>query len=206
MPETEPADLAEIKKQARKQAKRQRAEAAADVPDAGERLRDHLLAEVTFPGGAPVSAYWPMGDEIDPLPALHALHARGHPIGLPVMPGQAQPLRFRRWTPDLTLDSGGFGTRIPPADQPEIVPEILLVPMLAFDRRGFRLGYGGGFYDRTLEALRARNPRTTAIGIVYAGQEMPEVPIDANDQRLDRIVSERGPIALDPGSAGPGAR
>jgi 5-formyltetrahydrofolate cyclo-ligase len=202
MPETEPADLAEIKKQARTQAKRQRAEAAQAAPDAGTRLRDHLLAEVAFPEGAPVSAYWPMGDEIDPLPTLHVLHERGHPIGLPVMPGKAQPLKFRRWTPDLTLDSGGFGTRIPPASQPEIVPEILLVPMLAFDRRGFRLGYGGGFYDRTLEALRARNGRTTAIGIVYAGQELPEVPIDANDQRLDRLMSEQGPIPIDAPGAG----
>jgi len=206
MPETEPADLAEIKKQARKQAKRQRAEAAKAAPDAGTRLRDHLLAEVVFPEGAPVSAYWPLGDEIDPLPTLRVLHARGHPIGLPVMPGTAQPLQFRQWTPDLTLDSGGFGTRIPPEDQPEIVPEILLVPMLAFDRRGFRLGYGGGFYDRTLEALRARNPRTTAIGIVYTGQALPEVPIDANDQRLDRLMSEQGAIPLDSGSAASGAR
>lgn len=200
MADTDSADLAELKKRTRQQAKRQRAEAAAHAPDAGQRLRDHLLAEVAFPDAVTVSAYWPMGDEIDPLPTLHACHARGHPIGLPVMPGQAQPLRFRRWTPALELASGGFGTRIPPETEPEVVPEILLVPLLAFDRRGFRLGYGGGFYDRTLEALRARNPRTTAIGVAFAGQEIPEVPIDANDQRLDRVMTEHGPIPLDAGT------
>ncbi len=113
------------------------------------------------------------------------------------MPGKDQPLTFRAWHPEMALADGGFGTRIPPEDQAPVVPEILLVPMLAFDRRGYRLGYGGGFYDRTLAKLRAQNRRTTAIGIVYAGQEIDRVPADAYDQRLDRVVSEQGPIPLD---------
>jgi 5-formyltetrahydrofolate cyclo-ligase len=196
MSESAPPDLAEAKKTLRKQAKQQRATAAAAAPEAGTRLCEHLLATVTFPKDAAVSAYWPMGDEIDPLPTLRCLHREGHPIGLPVMPGAAQPLQFRAWYPDLDLVDGGFGTRIPPESAPPIVPQILLVPMLAFDRRGYRLGYGGGFYDRTLEKLRAQNPLTRAVGIVYAAQEVPEVPIDRYDQRLDMIVSEQGPIAL----------
>jgi 5-formyltetrahydrofolate cyclo-ligase len=201
MSESAPEDLADAKKKLRKEAKRQRAAAAAAAPDAGARLCEHLLANVTFPKDVAVSAYWPMGDEIDPLPTLRRLHREGHPIGLPVMPGAAQPLQFRAWHPDLDLADGGFGTRIPPETAPPIVPQILLVPMLAFDRRGYRLGYGGGFYDRTLEKLRAQNPLTRAVGIVYADQEVPEVPIDRYDQRLDMVVSEQGPIALRGGAA-----
>ncbi len=201
MTETPSSDPAQDKKRIRKEAKQQRARAAAAASGAPQRLRDHILSAVPFPPAAPVSAYWPMGDEIDPRPTLYALVERGHPIGLPVMPGKDQPLTFRAWHPEDTLADGGFGTRIPPEDHAPVVPEILLVPMLAFDRRGYRLGYGGGFYDRTLENLRARNPRTTAIGIVYAGQEIDRVPTDAHDQRLDRIISEQGPIPLDPGGA-----
>lgn len=201
MSDATPLEPAAHKKQLRKQAKTQRAEAAAAVPDAGDRLRDWLLAHVTFPDDVAVSAYWPMRDEIDPLPSLHALHARRHPIGLPTMPGKDQPLVFRAWYPDLELVDGGFGTRIPPETAPPIVPRILLVPMLAFDRRGFRLGYGGGFYDRTLEKLRARDPATRAIGVAYTGQEVSEVPTDAYDQRLDMIVTEKGSLTLDGGAS-----
>lgn len=200
MADTSPAaDPAAHKKRLRKQAKQQRAIAAAATPDAGERLRDHLLGNVTFPPDVAVSAYWPMRDEIDPLPTLHALHARGHPIGLPTMPGNDRPLEFRAWYPEQALVDGGFGTRIPPETAAPLVPQILLVPMLAFDRRGYRLGYGGGFYDRTLEQLRAANSLTRAIGIVYADQEVAEVPTDAYDQRLDMLVSERGVIDLSGG-------
>jgi len=207
MAETPPDELAEIKKDLRKRAKARRAEAAAAAPDAGDRLCEHLLAEVTFPDHVAVSAYWPMDDEIDTRPAMRTLHARGYAIGLPVMPGKGQPLVFRAWYPDQVLADGGFGTKIPPEDAPVLEPLILLVPLLAFDRAGYRLGYGGGFYDRTLARLRARNSLTRAIGVGYAGQEIPEVPRDGYDQRLDMIVTEDGPVALRKGPrARPGAR
>jgi 5-formyltetrahydrofolate cyclo-ligase len=142
---------------------------------------------------ATISAYWPMGDELDVKPLLVALAAVGHVLGLPVMVARAQPLIFRRWQPGDVLFEGGFGTSIPGADQPELVPRILIVPLLAFDRGGYRLGYGGGYYDRTLAALR-RAGVVTAIGVAYAGQEVANVPRGPGDQPLDAIVTERDAI------------
>jgi 5-formyltetrahydrofolate cyclo-ligase len=127
---------------------------------------------------------------------LEALHERGHPIGLPAMPGQAQPLTFRAWQPGAELQDGGFGTRVPPESAPVIVPRVLLVPMLAFDRAGYRLGYGGGFYDRTLAQLRANQADTLAVGVAYQAQEVDRVPRDRYDQRLDMILTEQGSVAL----------
>jgi 5-formyltetrahydrofolate cyclo-ligase len=190
------AELDARKKALRRQAKQQRADAAAAEPEAGHELAKQLFAHVVFPQGCAVSAYWPMGDEIDPLPALRALAERGHPLGLPTMPGKARPLVFRSWQPGDRLADGGFGTRVPLEGAPEVIPQVLLVPLLAFDRAGYRLGYGGGFYDRTLEALRARDPDTYAVGVAYLAQEVEAVPRDAYDQRLDAVVTEQGPVQL----------
>lgn len=189
-------DPAADKKDLRRKAKNQRAAAAAASPNAAVRLRDRLLADIAFPDGCTVSAYWPMRDEIDPLPTLEALHGQGHTIGLPVMPAKDSPLVFRAWHPGQALADGGYGTRIPPEDAPEVRPKVLLVPLLAFDRAGYRLGYGGGFYDRTLERLRRGDPDVRAIGIAYAGQEVPAVPRGPYDQPLDGIVTENGAIQL----------
>ena len=156
---------------------------------AGPALRDRVLAAVPLPEGCAVSAYWPMRSEIDPRPLMAALHARGHGLGLPVMRGAGKPLVFRDWEPGLALVPGGYGTEVPGPERPELRPEVLLVPLLAFDRAGYRLGYGGGFYDRTLAALRATGP-ALAVGLAHAGQEIAEVPRDAHDQRLDWIVTE----------------
>jgi 5-formyltetrahydrofolate cyclo-ligase len=196
------AELRERKKRLRRdaQVQRRRAAEAAGVA-AGRLLCAQLLDNVAVPAETAVSGYWPMGEEIDPVPALEALHARGHPIGLPVMPGKQQPLRFRRWQPHAPLVEGGFGTMVPAADAEDLAPRLLLVPLLAFDRQGYRLGYGGGFYDRTLAELRAQDPHTLAVGVAYAGQEIDAVPHDANDQRLDAIVTEQGPVPLDPAGA-----
>jgi len=191
------AQLKAEKKRLRQAAMRQRARAAEQAGvAAGRQLRDHLLPDLELPNGAAVSAYWPMGDEIDPIPAIEALHGRGHPIGLPAMPGKAQPLQFRAWHPGSALEEGGFGTQVPPADAGEVTPSVLLVPLLAFDRAGYRLGYGGGFYDRTLAKLRAADPATRAVGVAYLGQEIETVPHDSFDQPLDAVVTEQGPVAL----------
>jgi 5-formyltetrahydrofolate cyclo-ligase len=160
--------LAEVKAAARKAAFAARKAAHA----AGQGAAcDHLAAALLpFAGGA-VAAYGP--------------------VLMPVVTGPGLRLRFRPWTPASPMADGGFGTRIP-ATGDWVEPMVLVVPLLAFDRRGFRLGYGGGFYDRTLAALRAAGP-VTAIGFAFAAQEVPKVPTDATDQRLDLIVTETGP-------------
>jgi 5-formyltetrahydrofolate cyclo-ligase len=119
---------------------------------------------------------------------------------MPVVTGPGERLRFRLWTPESPMTDGGFGTRVPAAGD-WVEPAVLIVPLLAFDRRGFRLGYGGGFYDRTLAALRAAGP-VTAIGFAFAAQEVPQVPTDATDQRLDLIVTEAGPLFPDRNTLG----
>jgi 5-formyltetrahydrofolate cyclo-ligase len=177
-------DLTALKAAARKAAFAVRKEAfARGQGQAAELLADYLAGQ----GGRVLSGYMPMRTEIDPLPAM-AAH-RG-PVGVPVIPGAAMPLRFREWTPGCALVPGEFGALIP-AEGAWLEPEVVIVPLLAFDARGYRLGYGGGFYDRTLEGLRARRP-TLAVGFAFAAQEVAEVPIDATDQRLDAIVTEEG--------------
>jgi 5-formyltetrahydrofolate cyclo-ligase len=193
-------DIDDEKKRLRAEAKRRRAAAAAAASGVGEALCRHLIAALdqgTIPlaQGAAVSAYWPKGDELDPRPAMAALVARGHPIGLPVVVAQAAPLVFRRWAPGDRLEPAGFGLRVPAADRPEVTPELLLVPLLAFDRSGTRLGYGGGFYDRTLARLQSAG-RPLAVGIAYAGQELPELPRGPRDRALDWILTEGETIAI----------
>lgn len=148
------------------------------------------LAEVLAPhAGKVLSGYMPMRTEIDPKPAM-----AGHegPVCVPVIVGRGQPLRFREWRPGVPLIAGDFGVDIPETGD-WLVPEVLVVPLLAFDRKGHRLGYGGGFYDRTLEELRAHGP-VTAIGFAFAAQEVAAVPVEGVDQRLDLIVTEAGVI------------
>jgi 5-formyltetrahydrofolate cyclo-ligase len=181
----------DVKKRLRKEALANRAEAADACPDGGASLRDNFLAAIRVPPGGTVSAYWPMRAEIDPRPLMTVLHAAGFAVGLPVMPGAGQPLVFRAWTPDAALVDGGFGTRIPPESAPEVLPDVLLVPLVAFDDEGYRLGYGGGFYDRTLEKLRASKP-VLAVGVAFEGQRLDAVPRGPYDQPLDWIVTESG--------------
>ncbi len=176
--------MTDVKALARKAAFAARKEAfARGQGQAAEILADYLSAQA----GAVLSGYMPMRSEIDPLPAM-AAH-RGV-VGVPVIPGPAMALRFREWSPGCALVAGEFGALIP-AEGAWVEPAVLIVPMLAFDARGYRLGYGGGFYDRTLEMLRARRP-TLAVGFAFAAQEVDEVPIDAYDQQLDAVVTEEG--------------
>jgi 5-formyltetrahydrofolate cyclo-ligase len=139
---------------------------------------------------AVLSGFWPFGPEIDVRPILYHMHAAGHPIALPVVVKRGLPLLFRQWRPGQRLVAGSFGVPRPEKDQPELTPEVLIVPLLAFDRAGYRLGYGGGFYDRTLSGLRAKG-RALAIGVGFSVQEVPAVPRDETDQRLDWMVTER---------------
>ena len=158
--------------------------------DAGQGRAADLLADyLAGYRGKSLSGYMPMRTEIDPLPAMAAHQGT---VCVPVITGKGQPLRFREWTPGCTMIAGEFGALIP-ADGAWIEPDVLIVPLLAFDARGYRLGYGGGYYDRTLQALRAKRA-TIAVGYAFAAQRVLEVPIDENDQRLDAIITERGVV------------
>ncbi len=184
-----------MKKRLRAEARQRRAAACAVASAAGEALGRRLLdaldrGEIALATGAPVSAYWPKGDELDPRSAMTGLAERGHVIGLPVVVEPEAPLLFRAWRPGDELCPAGFGLLEPAPGRPEVIPELLLVPLLAFDRRGMRLGYGGGFYDRTLARLEARGVAPLAVGLAYAGQELPEVAVGATDRRLDWIVTD----------------
>ncbi len=189
----ETPEIAEWKQRERRAAAERRATAFAAHPDAGQALARHFHDQVHLPRGAVVSGYWPLPGELDIRPLLHQIHDQGHPIGLPVVKGKAQPLLFRRWSPGTELVQGSFKVMTPPQGTPEIEPTVLLVPLLAFDRLGFRLGYGGGFYDRTLEKRRHEahsGHSVLAIGIAFAAQETENLPRGPFDQPLDWIVTE----------------
>jgi 5-formyltetrahydrofolate cyclo-ligase len=189
------SDIETAKRDLRCQAAERRRAAAKASPRAGLALRDHFLAAIAPASGVPVSAYWPLDDELDPRPLFTALHDRGHPIGLPVIVAKGQPLLFRRWTPEVALVRGPFRVMTPPAAAPELVPRLLLVPLLAFDRRGYRLGYGGGFYDRTIARLRAAGD-VLAVGVALAAQEVDVIPRDDTDELLDWIVTDQEAIRI----------
>ncbi|MGC2854470.1 5-formyltetrahydrofolate cyclo-ligase [Novispirillum sp. DQ9] len=162
---------------------------------AEDALRTRVLESAPLPPGAVVAGYWPMRGEIDVLPLLGALAGRGQVTALPAVVGRREPLEFRRWAPGDVLEDGLYGTRHPVASAGVVRPVCLLVPLLAFDRRGIRLGYGGGFYDRTLAALRADGP-VVAVGVAYAGQEVEALPVEPHDERLDWVVTEKEVIRI----------
>lgn len=156
-----------------------------DPKAAGAALTALVLRDCLPPPGAVVSGFWPLQGEIDIRPLLFALHARGHPIVLPVTPKRGLPLSFRLWQPGDTLVTERFGTMHPTGE--ECAPNFLLVPLLAFDRHGGRLGYGAGYYDRTLPQL---SPRFT-LGCGFAAQEVQDVPMGPHDVRLDAVATDR---------------
>lgn len=160
----------------------------------------HLIAAIgDVPRNQIVAGYMPIRTEIDVLPAMQALHDKAIRLCVPVIERANQPLVFREWHPDWPMEEGAFGAQIP-SKGGYFVPDILIVPLVAFDARLNRMGYGGGFYDRTLHAMRNRDPRytsrlsppTRAIGFAYAGQELPTIPQERTDEPLDMIVTENG--------------
>ena len=183
-------DLVARKAEARKAAFARRKDAHTQALGATSALLSSVLAGYR---GVPLAGYMPIRTEIDPLPAMAEAAAHG-PVGVPVIQAEATPLEFARWTPEGPLVDGPFGAQVP-----EILdyfdPEILIVPLVAFDRQGGRLGYGGGFYDRTLERLRARRA-TLAIGFAYSAQEARDLPLEPTDQQLNMIITEREIIEL----------
>jgi 5-formyltetrahydrofolate cyclo-ligase len=175
--------LADQKAQARTAAFARREQAhKAGQGALGAKLLMQVLAQYQ---GKILSGYMAMRTEIDPLAAMTA-HLG--PVCVPVIKAKAQPLEFHQWTPETVMLDGPFGARVP-QNGAVLLPEVLIVPLVAFDAQGNRLGYGGGFYDRTLQKLRALRP-TIAIGFAYAAQQADALPLEPTDQPLDFIVTE----------------
>jgi 5-formyltetrahydrofolate cyclo-ligase len=187
--------LASEKKALRVEARERRAGLAAACPDFGVRIAS-FAEQLPIPAGARVSGYIAMGEEADPAPLIAALLQQGREISYPRV-HRGHPLTFHVPVAGEHMLRSGFGVLEPREDWPRVYPSVLLVPLLAFDAGGYRLGYGGGYYDRTLAELRERQP-VTAIGVAFAGQEMERVPRDATDQPLDMVVTELGVRRFDP--------
>jgi 5-formyltetrahydrofolate cyclo-ligase len=183
--------LAEIKRQARSRATliRNEVHGAAKL-GAGAALAARGLPIPRDPQNQIVSVFHSFGTEISTTELFDRLVAEGWTTALPVVVAKNEPLQFRQWAPGDALVLGRWDIQIPADSAPEVEPDVLLVPMLAFDRKGYRMGYGGGFYDRTLAKLCSLK-KVTAIGIAYAGQEIDMVPRDDHDQPLDWIMTER---------------
>lgn len=187
-------DKTTIKAAARKDAFAARK--AAHGAELDTAANGELLRLVKASGATVVSGYMPIRTEISPIATMTALHEQGLRICVPVIEDAAQPLMFRQWSPDATMVDGPFGAVVPETGD-WLEPDLLITPLLRFDRAGYRLGYGGGFYDRTFEMLRARRP-TLGVGFAYGVQEMDEVPIEPTDQKLDAVVTEAGVIGISP--------
>ena len=184
-------DLYQIKKDARVAATKQRLAAH----EAWSSRAPLALAALHFPfqaraGFNVVSAFHPYQSEIDTRPLLGRLAGEGWTTCLPIVLGKGLPLEFRRWLPGEPLIKGVWGIERPTETSPVVEPDVLIIPLLAFDRQGFRLGYGGGFYDRTLEKLRVLK-NVVAIGVAYGAQEVDEVPRGSHDQPLDYMMTEK---------------
>jgi 5-formyltetrahydrofolate cyclo-ligase len=161
--------------------------------NAGEALARHGLAFLTLAPSSVISGFSAIRDEIDPAPLLKRLSAEGHRLALPVMQGKGRPLLFRAWVPGDATAAAQWGIAEPLPEKPALEPDVVLVPLLAFDAHGYRLGYGGGFYDRTLGRLRGKKP-VTAVGIGYDELRIDAVPHLDYDQRLDWVLTPSGPL------------
>lgn len=185
-------NIAFQKTRAREAAKTARA--ACALPAAGPQLVRHWPAMTTR--GKSVAGFWPIKDEIDILPLLRALQDAGQTVCLPRIVLKAHPLEFRAYGAGDALKAGPYGTAEPFKTAELVTPDIILLPLLAFTADGSRLGYGGGFYDRTVSKLRAEaealGRQVLACGITFDGQETGDIPTDNYDQPLDAVLTPSG--------------
>jgi 5-formyltetrahydrofolate cyclo-ligase len=183
-------DAAILKDQVRKDATARRDALSPDERQgAGEAIAAHALP-IAMPSGAVVSGFMPMRTEISPIPLMRKLVAAGAKLALPVVAGRGNPLIMRAWAFGDALETGAWNIPQPRSGAPVVDPDILIVPLLAFDRSGHRIGYGAGYYDMTINRLRAMKPITT-VGIAFATQEIPKVPTTERDAQLDLVLTER---------------
>jgi 5-formyltetrahydrofolate cyclo-ligase len=183
-------DIAIQKKGLRQEARARRRKLPASCPDFAEQVAA-FADDLPLPTRADVSGYRTIAEEADPSPLIAELQARGFEISYPRVHQKAQPLWFHVPIGDEPWLPGAFGIPEPRSTWPRAFPSALLIPLLAFDANGYRLGYGGGYYDRTLAQLRAASP-VLAIGVAFSGQEVEHVPHDAADQPLNMVVTELG--------------
>ena len=189
------ADTAALKSVIRRDAiARRDALPAAERAAAADTIAARGFPFAVAPGTI-VSGFSPLKSEINPVPLMRKLADAGARLALPVVAGKGKPLIMRAWAFGEPLDSGVWGIREPKPEAPEVAPDILLVPLLAFDRSGNRIGYGAGYYDMTIAGLRAVKP-VTAVGIAFSEQEIPSVPVSPRDARLDLVLTEREVIDL----------
>ncbi len=160
------------------------------TPLAGQQAARNFLDTIAVSPTMAISLFIPIGSEINTRPLIDALAAQSVTCLLPVVVGQSKPLIFRKWQQGEPLVTGGFNTLQPQEDAPLAVPDIVVVPLLAFDAQGFRMGYGGGYYDRTIEVLR-ESGSCVVVGYAYEGQRVDKVVTDIHDQKLDWIVTEK---------------
>ena len=161
---------------------------AAEQPDAGRLAAERAPIE-RLPASQSFSGYHPLGSEIDPRPLMRRLAENGAVPALPVAASRDEPLEFRLWDPREGLEPDAFNIPAPPLWAGAIVPNLVIAPLLAFDRRGHRLGQGAGHYDRTIANLRALQP-VFVLGLAFSGQEVEELPAEPHDERLDAILTE----------------
>ena len=192
-------DVSQQKKDMRKAQLARRAEAfARHGPAAGEALARHGIGFCNPVPGSFVSSFLAIGEEIDTMPLMRRLWCDGQSICLPVMVGKDKPLKFRMWRQGEPLDEVKWGIKEPRPSALEVPPDAMLVPLLAFDAKGYRLGYGGGFYDRTIAGIRLQKP-VVNIGLAYDELEVDAVPYSEYDQRLDWVLTPSGPRKCLPG-------
>ena len=161
----------------------------AERIEAAQATAAHFFDAVALAPDQTVAGYWRIKDEMDCQPILVRLMDSGQPVCLPVVLGDGQPLDLRLWEQGAALYEAGFGTLAPSELAPRVEPDLIIMPLLGFDATGTRLGYGGGYYDRTLEHL-SRRPRL--VGLAFAAQELPAIPREPHDIPLDLVVTERG--------------
>jgi 5-formyltetrahydrofolate cyclo-ligase len=157
--------------------------------NAAQAVAEAFFKNVKLPSKVIVAGYWPARAELDVLVILRELLRNGHGCALPHVTGEGAPLLFRQWEEDMAMTTGKYGIT-EPANSTTVLPDIILVPLLAFDATGHRLGYGAGFYDRTLARLKKQKP-VRAIGIAYEMQLYGELPVEENDVRMDMIITDR---------------
>lgn len=170
--------------------KKRQAIPADEAQAAAESLADHIVSHIGN-GKSIVAGYAATRGEIDLFPALLLLEGRGHRLCLPAIEHKEAPLSFRRFLASAKLIKGSYGIEIPETTD-TYIPDVILVPLVAFDKQGNRLGYGAGYYDRTIAYLRKENPNLKTIGIAYASQQVAEVPAESYDEKLDAIITEKG--------------
>ena len=163
-------------------------------PGAGVRAADHFLANIPVAPGAIISGYWPIREEFDDMAILRRMSAAGYRCALPYVDKKRHVLVFREWQPGAAMIAGSFKITEPAPEAAELSPTILLTPLLAYDSEGFRLGYGGGYYDGALAALRRAGGPVLAVGTAFSEQMVERVPHHNRDEQLDWIVTERGAI------------